>query len=108
MRIMIKENVHKDPADAGYNTYTDPGVLEGVGGGDSLGGVDGQHAVDQVFGFWGDRVPFWRRILKIMKATGVNNEISFFVGGGVVKVGVITVYILQVRRKSCKNTRQCI
>lgn len=45
------------------DTYADPGVFEGVCGSDSLGRVDGEHLVDQVFGFWGHGVPLRRREL---------------------------------------------
>lgn len=46
-------------------THADPGVLERLGGGDALGGVDGQHLVDEVFGFGGHRVPLrGRELLK--------------------------------------------
>lgn len=41
----------------GGHTYADPRVLEGLVGGDALGRVDGQHLVDEVLGFGGDRVP---------------------------------------------------
>ena len=40
-------------------THADPGVLERLGGGDALGGVDGQHLVDEVFGFRSHCVPLW-------------------------------------------------
>lgn len=42
------------------DTYADPGVFERVGGRHSLGGVNGQHLIDQVFGLGGHRVPLWR------------------------------------------------
>ena len=45
------------------DTYTYPGVFEGVGGGHPLDRVDGQHLVDQVLGLWGHRVPLRRRKL---------------------------------------------
>jgi hypothetical protein len=41
------------------DAHRDPGVLEGLGGCDAFGWVDGQHLIDQVLGFWRDRVPFW-------------------------------------------------
>lgn len=44
--------------------HRDPGMLEGLGGRDALGGVDGEHLVDQVLGFRGDGVPFRRRELE--------------------------------------------
>lgn len=41
------------------DTYADPGVFECVGGRHSLGWVNGQHLIDQVFGLGGHRVPLW-------------------------------------------------
>lgn len=38
-------------------TYADPRVLQCLVCRDALGGVDGQHLVDEVFGFGSDRVP---------------------------------------------------
>lgn len=38
-------------------TYADPWVLQGLMGRDTLGGVDGQHLVDEVFGFRSYGVP---------------------------------------------------
>lgn len=40
--------------------HRDPGVLEGLGGRDAFGRVDGQHLIDQILGFRGNGVPFWR------------------------------------------------
>lgn len=40
-------------------TYADPGVFECICGSDSLGWINGQHLVDQVFGLWSHRVPLW-------------------------------------------------
>ena len=45
-------------------TYADPGVIDGLVGGDPLGGVNGQHLIDQVLGLWGHCVPLWRGKLK--------------------------------------------
>lgn len=39
--------------------HRDPGVLEGLGGRDTFGRVDGQHLIDEILGFWGDGVPLW-------------------------------------------------
>lgn len=39
------------------STYTDPRVLQCLMGGNALGGVDGQHLIDEVFGFRSDCVP---------------------------------------------------
>lgn len=44
-------------------TYADPGVFEGVCGSDSLGWINGQHLVDQVFGLWSHCVPLRGREL---------------------------------------------
>ena len=38
-------------------TYADPWVLQGLMGRDALGRVDGQHLVDEVFGFRSNGVP---------------------------------------------------
>lgn len=38
-------------------TYADPWVLQSLVGRDALGRVDGQHLVDEVFGFRGNGVP---------------------------------------------------
>lgn len=38
-------------------TYADPRVLQGFVGCDALGGVDGQHLVDEIFGFRSNGVP---------------------------------------------------
>ena len=40
-------------------TYTDPGVLQGLLSADPLRRVDGQHLVDEVLGLRGHRVPLW-------------------------------------------------
>lgn len=45
------------------DTYADPGVFECICGGHSLGWINGQHLVDQVFGLWSHRVPLRRREL---------------------------------------------
>lgn len=42
------------------DTYADPGVFECIGGRHSLGRVNGQHLIDQVFGLGGHCVPLWR------------------------------------------------
>jgi hypothetical protein len=52
-------------------TYADPWVLEGLGGGDPLGGVHSQHLVDEVLGLRGHGVPLGRRILKL-NSTRIN------------------------------------
>lgn len=39
-------------------TYADPWMLQGLMGRDAFGRVDGQHLVDEVFGFRSDGVPF--------------------------------------------------
>lgn len=39
--------------------HRDPGVLKGLSGRDAFGWVDGQHLIDQILGFRGNRVPFW-------------------------------------------------
>ena len=41
----------------GGDTHADPWVFQSLLGSDPLGGVDGQHLVDQVLGFRSDRVP---------------------------------------------------
>lgn len=46
------------------NTHEDPRVFQSLLGHDSLGWIDGQHLIDEVFGFRGDRVPLWRGELK--------------------------------------------
>ena len=43
----------------GLNTYADPWVLQSLLSGDSLGWVDSQHLVDQIFSLRSHRVPFW-------------------------------------------------
>lgn len=54
-------NVTTQPARVrARDTYADPGVFECVGGRHSLGWVDGQHLIDQVFGLGGHCVPLWR------------------------------------------------
>lgn len=45
------------------STYADPWVFEGLMGRDAFGGVDGQHLVNEVFGFGSDGVPFRGREL---------------------------------------------
>jgi len=45
------------------NTYTNPRVSESLGGRNTPCRVDGQHAVDEVLRFRGDRVPLRRWIL---------------------------------------------
>lgn len=42
------------------NTHADPRVFQSLLRRDSLGWIDGQHLIDEVFGFRGDRVPLWR------------------------------------------------
>lgn len=42
------------------NTHADPRVFQSLLGRDSLGWIDGQHLIDEVFGLRGDRVPLWR------------------------------------------------
>ena len=44
--------------------YADPWVLERLRGGDSLGGVDGQHRVDEVLRFRRYSVPLRRWVLQ--------------------------------------------
>lgn len=46
------------------DAHRDPGVLERLGGRDPLGRVDGQHLVDEVFGFGRHRVPLRRGKLR--------------------------------------------
>lgn len=41
-------------------TYADPWMLQGLMGRDALGRVDGQHLVDEVFGFRSNGVPLRR------------------------------------------------
>lgn len=45
-------------------TYADPWVLQSLLGSDSLGWVDSQHLVDQIFSLGSHRVPLWGRKLK--------------------------------------------
>ena len=45
-------------------THADPWVLQSLLGSDSLGWVDSQHLVDQVFSLRGHRVPLWGGKLK--------------------------------------------
>lgn len=45
-------------------TYADPWVLKSLLGSDSLGWVDSQHLVDQIFSLRSHRVPLWGRKLK--------------------------------------------
>jgi len=52
-------------------TYADPGVFEGLVGSDSLGWVNGQHLVDQVFCLWSHCVPLRGWELGQMKKVGV-------------------------------------
>lgn len=42
------------------NTHADPRVFQSLLSRDSLGWIDSQHLIDEVFGFRGDRVPLWR------------------------------------------------
>lgn len=44
-------------------TYADPGMFEGLGGGDAFTGVDGEHLVDQIFGLGSHGVPLRGRKL---------------------------------------------
>jgi len=44
-------------------------MLESFGSSDTLGRVDGQHAVDEVLGFISDSVPLWRWILSTKTTT---------------------------------------
>lgn len=44
-------------------SYTNPWVLQGLWSIDSLGWVDGQHAVDEVFGLWCHSIPLWGWVL---------------------------------------------
>lgn len=41
------------------DTHADPWVFQSLLRRDSLGWIDGQHLIDEVFGFRGNRVPFW-------------------------------------------------
>lgn len=52
-----------------YCTYADPWVLQSLLGSDSLGGVDSQHLVDQIFSLRSHRVPLWGGKLKTHPCT---------------------------------------
>lgn len=45
------------------DSHRDPGVFERLGRRDPFGWIDGQHLVDEVFGFGSHRVPLGRRKL---------------------------------------------
>lgn len=51
--------------------HRDPGVLESLSGCDAFGRVDGQHLIDEILGFRGDGVPFWRWELEGAEGPGL-------------------------------------
>ena len=51
-----------------HAAYANPWVLERFIRANSLWRVHRQHLVDEIFGFWSHRVPFWWRVLQAKKA----------------------------------------
>lgn len=46
-------------------------MLESLSGCDAFGWVDGQHLIDEILGFRGDGVPFWRWELEGAEGPGL-------------------------------------